>query len=85
MSSGLAISSGRSFGTGSAPSGPRCGISQGFLKTQGARPAVTAHNGYLDEALATGAIGLLLIVAAWLAAMWNAFRIVRAYTAPNRS
>lgn len=38
-------------------------------------PAVTAHNGYLDEALATGAIGLVLLVAAWLAAMWKGLRL----------
>ncbi len=46
-------------------------------------PAVTAHNGYLDEALATGAIGLLLVVSAWLAATWTALRAVRARTHPE--
>jgi exopolysaccharide production protein ExoQ len=40
-------------------------------------PAVTAHDGYLDEALATGAIGLVLLLGAWLAAMWRALRLAR--------
>ena len=44
--------------------------------------AVSAHNGFLDELLATGLIGLSLYLAFWLAGMVTAFRLGRLYSLP---
>jgi O-antigen ligase len=40
-------------------------------------PAVVAHNGFLDELLGTGVIGLLLFLAFWFASMQFTLRVAR--------
>jgi exopolysaccharide production protein ExoQ len=39
--------------------------------------AVVGHNGFLDELLATGTIGLVLFLAFWIAAMWLSLHSTR--------
>lgn len=40
-------------------------------------PAVTAHNGYVDEILGTGIVGLTLFLGAWAAGMFRAWQLGR--------
>lgn len=55
------------------------------IHRQAGWPAVNAHNGFLDEMLATGVIGLLLFLAFWVVATWSSLTLAtrrRRYDGP---